>query len=43
VGVKIGIAGIGFDVATPLVPTRLNLRGGATFFSYNLNLTTGTT
>ena len=41
VGVKVGVAGIGFDVATPLVPTRLNLRGGATFFSYNLNLTTG--
>ena len=40
VGVKVGVAGIGFDVATPLVPTRLNLRGGATFFSYNLNLTT---
>jgi hypothetical protein len=41
VGVKVGAAGIGFDVATPLVPTRLNLRGGATFFSYNLNTTTG--
>ena len=41
VGVKVGVAGIGFDVATPIVPTRLNLRGGATFFSYNLNLTTG--
>src|ERR1035437_7455985 len=40
VGVKVGVAGIGFDVATPLVPTRLNLRGGATFFSYNLNETT---
>ena len=36
VGFKIGVAGIGFDVATPIVPTRLNLRGGATFFSYNL-------
>jgi hypothetical protein len=34
VGVKIGIAGIGFDVATPLVRQRLNLRGGASFFSY---------
>jgi hypothetical protein len=40
VGVKVGVAGIGFDVATPIVPTRLNLRGGATFFSYNLNETT---
>jgi hypothetical protein len=40
VGVKVGVAGIGFDVATPLVPTRLNLRGGATFFSYNLSETT---
>lgn len=40
IGVKVGVAGIGFDVATPLVPTRLNLRGGATFFSYNLNETT---
>ena len=40
VGVKAGVAGIGFDVATPLVPTRLNLRGGATFFSYSLNQTT---
>ena len=40
VGVKVGLAGIGFDVATPIVPTRLNLRGGATFFSYNLSETT---
>jgi hypothetical protein len=40
VGVKVGVAGIGFDVATPIVPTRLNLRGGATFFSYNLSETT---
>jgi hypothetical protein len=40
VGFKIGLSGIGFDVATPLVPTRLNLRGGATFFSYNLSETT---
>lgn len=38
--VKIGLNGIGFDVATPLVPYRLNLRGGASFFSYNLNETT---
>jgi hypothetical protein len=34
-GVKIGVAGIGFDVATPLVPQRLNLRGGASFLSYS--------
>jgi hypothetical protein len=40
VGVKVGVAGIGFDVATPLIPSRLNLRGGATFFSYTLNETT---
>lgn len=40
VGFKLGLAGIGFDVATPLVPQRLNLRGGATFFSYTLNETT---
>lgn len=40
VGAKVGLAGIGFDVATPLVPSRLNLRGGATFFSYTLNQTT---
>ncbi len=39
-GFKLGVAGIGFDVATPIVPTRLNLRGGATFFSYNLSDTT---
>jgi hypothetical protein len=32
--VKIGIAGIGFDVATPLVQRSLNLRGGASFLSY---------
>lgn len=35
VAVKVGLAGIGFDVATPLVPQRLNLRGGASFFSYS--------
>jgi hypothetical protein len=35
VGVRIGAAGIGFDVATPLVRQRLNLRGGASFFSYS--------
>ena len=34
VAVKVGIAGIGFDVATPLAQ-RFNLRGGASFFSYN--------
>jgi hypothetical protein len=34
VGVRVGIAGVGFDVATPLVRQRLNLRGGASFFSY---------
>jgi hypothetical protein len=39
-GVKIGVSGIGFDVATPLVPGTLNLRGGATFFSYSPNITT---
>jgi hypothetical protein len=35
VGVKIGIGGIGFDAATPIFPGRLNVRGGAGFFSYN--------
>jgi hypothetical protein len=35
VAVKVGLAGVGFDVATPLVPGRLNLRGGASFFSYS--------
>jgi hypothetical protein len=40
VGVKLGTQGIGFDVATPLVPGRLNLRGGATFFSYSTTATT---
>jgi hypothetical protein len=37
VGVKVGIGGIGFDVAAPLIPGRLNLRGGAGFFSYTYN------
>lgn len=37
VGAKIGTGGIGFDVATPLVPGILNLRGGAGFFSYTYN------
>jgi len=35
VGVKFGLAGVGFDVATPIVRQRLNLRGGASFFSYS--------
>jgi len=34
VGVKFGIGGIGFDAATPIIPGRLNVRGGAGFFSY---------
>jgi hypothetical protein len=34
--VKFGVGGIGFDVATPLAP-KLNLRGGASFFSYTVN------
>ncbi len=34
VAVKGGVAGIGFDVATPL-SQRFNLRGGASFFSYS--------
>jgi hypothetical protein len=37
VGVKVGIDGIGFDVATPLA-RKLNLRGGASFFNYNANV-----
>ena len=32
--VTVGLGGVGFDVATPLVQRRLNLRGGASFFSY---------
>jgi hypothetical protein len=39
VGVKFGMAGVGFDVATPLIPGWLNLRSGASFFSYSPNLT----
>jgi hypothetical protein len=35
IGVKGGLAGAGFDVATPLVPGWINLRGGASFFRYN--------
>ena len=34
IGVKFGLAGIGFDVATPLIPQRINLRGGASFLDY---------
>ncbi len=33
-GVKLGLGGFGFDVATPLVHQYLNLRGGASFLSY---------
>jgi hypothetical protein len=40
IGVKVGTSGIGFDVATPLVPGLLNLRGGASFFSYSTTITT---
>jgi len=35
VAVKFGVAGIGFDVATPLIHQWLNLRSGASFFSYS--------
>lgn len=38
VGFKIGLGGVGFDVATPLAK-RFNIRGGAGFFSYNINST----
>jgi len=38
VAVKVGLSGVGVDVATP-VASRLNLRLGASFFSYNPNLT----
>jgi hypothetical protein len=34
VGVKVGLAGIGFDVATPLIHQWINLRGGASFITY---------
>lgn len=40
VGIKVGLGGIGFDVATPLVRKRLNLRGGASFLSYTPNTIT---
>jgi len=33
IGVKVGLAGIGFDVATPLIHQWINLRGGASFIS----------
>ncbi len=36
--IKVGLGGFGIDIATP-VASRLNLRGGATFLSYNPNLT----
>ena len=39
VGVKIGIGGVGFDAAMPIFPGRLNVRGGAGFFSYSANET----
>jgi hypothetical protein len=39
IGVKVGTVGIGFDAAVPLVPGRLNLRGGAGFFSYSSTFT----
>jgi hypothetical protein len=39
VGFKIGLGGIGFDVATPIFPGRLNIRGGAGFFSYSTTFT----
>lgn len=43
VSAKGGVAGIGFDVATPL-SQRLNLRGGGSFFSYSSSyLADGTT
>ncbi|WP_089406532.1 hypothetical protein [Granulicella rosea] len=35
--IKFGSGGVGFDLATPL-SQHLNLRGGASFFSYNANL-----
>jgi hypothetical protein len=34
IGVNVGLGGIGFDVATPLIHQWINLRGGASFFSY---------
>jgi len=35
VAVKLGLNGVGFDVATPLIHQWLNLRSGASFFSYS--------
>jgi hypothetical protein len=35
VDVKVGVGGIGFDVATPLIRQRLNLRGGGSFITYS--------
>jgi hypothetical protein len=37
VAAKLGLGGIGFDVATPLAP-KLNLRGGGYFFGYTTTL-----
>ena len=39
IAVKVGVAGIGFDVATPLAQ-KFNLRAGASFFSYSPSGTT---
>jgi hypothetical protein len=36
---KVGIGGIGFDVATPLIQQRLNLRSGASFITYSPSTT----
>ncbi len=41
IGVNLGTAGIGVEVATPL-NTRLNLRGGAGFFSYTTSFVVDT-
>jgi hypothetical protein len=35
IGVKFGLAGIGFDVATPLVSQWINLRSGASFITFS--------
>lgn len=37
--VKVGIGGVGFDIATPL-SQHLNLRGGGQFFNYSLSSST---
>ncbi len=34
IGVNFGLGGIGFEVATPLLPRHLNLRGEGSFLSY---------